>query len=215
MEEQAPELLADLDRGEVPAVVGQVLGHDPIWPGYARLCPRKAPHDGHEPRSPGERPAGRGASVRRRFVLTSGHCRAPRGTACTCQAAMRPPRNGEIRRRTGPERDGSWDRRARGRGLRASSARWGQTSQHSPLERWADSARGESAGARQRGLRGVFQAMGGEPRFGEHVAFAIGGQAAGASDGAGDEGDTFRTREDRSAAARGVAFRAERGDLES
>jgi hypothetical protein len=78
---QAPEPSVDLDRSEVPAVVGQVLGRDPVWPRHGRLCPRKALHAAQEPRSVRTGPAPRGSPSSEPTVLTSRHYQTPRGTA--------------------------------------------------------------------------------------------------------------------------------------
>ena len=52
----------------------------------------------------------------------------------------------------------------------------GKGSQHSSWEMWAYWARSESASATEQGLRGAFQAVGGESCLGEDVTFDIGGQ---------------------------------------
>ena len=53
----------------------------------------------------------------------------------------------------------------------------------------------QKAGVARQRLRRVLEVVGGDGCLGEHVAFDIGGQTVGVSDGAADEGDTFRIRE--------------------
>jgi hypothetical protein len=69
------------------------------------------------------------------------------------------------------EGDGSGDR---GRGASSEFDGLRKGSQHSSVGKWTDSAHGESARASERGLRSSLETIGGELRFGEHMAFDIG-----------------------------------------